>query len=151
MKYLYFSVISLLLLGCATTQDVEQLENQVGELKANIADLKSHTEAIEASLARIESAQAAAALQNAQKTDATAASPSKSTSIDTDPGRCQAITENGTQCLRRAEPGSKYCWQHQSYGQTKPSATSTDRTIYTGPRGGHYYINSKGKKVYVKN
>ena len=23
------------------------------------------------------------------------------------------------------------------------------RTIYTGPRGGQYYINSNGKKVYV--
>jgi len=23
------------------------------------------------------------------------------------------------------------------------------RTIYTGPRGGQYYINDKGKKVYV--
>ncbi len=28
------------------------------------------------------------------------------------PGRCQAITKSGTQCKRKAEPGSKYCWQH---------------------------------------
>lgn len=28
---------------------------------------------------------------------------------------------------------------------------SGGRTIYTGPRGGHYYINSKGNKVYVKS
>lgn len=27
---------------------------------------------------------------------------------------------------------------------------SVNRTIYTGPRGGKYYINSKGKKVYIK-
>ncbi len=27
---------------------------------------------------------------------------------------------------------------------------SSDRTIMTGPRGGKYYINSKGKKVYIK-
>ena len=27
---------------------------------------------------------------------------------------------------------------------------SSNRTIYTGPRGGRYYINSKGRKVYVK-
>lgn len=26
----------------------------------------------------------------------------------------------------------------------------TERIIYTGPRGGRYYINDKGKKVYVK-
>ena len=29
------------------------------------------------------------------------------------------------------------------------SSSSQDRTIYTGPRGGKYYINSKGKKVYI--
>ena len=28
------------------------------------------------------------------------------------PGRCQAITKKGTQCKRKAKPGSKYCWQH---------------------------------------
>lgn len=26
--------------------------------------------------------------------------------------QCQAITKKGTQCKRKAEPGSKYCWQH---------------------------------------
>ncbi len=26
--------------------------------------------------------------------------------------RCQAITKKGTQCLRNAKPGSRYCWQH---------------------------------------
>lgn len=30
----------------------------------------------------------------------------------TQPGRCQAITRAGTQCKRRAQPGSIYCWQH---------------------------------------
>lgn len=28
-------------------------------------------------------------------------------------GRCQAITKAGTQCKRKASPGSKYCYQHQ--------------------------------------
>lgn len=27
-------------------------------------------------------------------------------------GRCQATTKKGTQCSRRAKPGSRYCWQH---------------------------------------
>ncbi len=35
------------------------------------------------------------------------APPSATTS-----GRCQAITKKGTQCSRRARPGSSYCWQH---------------------------------------
>ena len=29
-------------------------------------------------------------------------------------------------------------------------ARPSSRTIYTGPRGGRYYINSKGRKVYVR-
>lgn len=35
---------------------------------------------------------------------------------------------------------------------TKPigSTPSTGATIHTGPRGGRYYINSKGNKTYIK-
>jgi len=88
-------------------------------------------------------------------------------------GRCQAITQAGTQCKRNAQAGSKYCWQHQSYvgkdansqnnvsntsGTTKNSSTTTKssgtpssgRTIMTGPRGGQYYINKNGNKTYIK-
>lgn len=32
----------------------------------------------------------------------------------------------------------------------RPVDRIADRTIYTGPRGGRYYINEKGKKVYIK-
>ena len=28
-------------------------------------------------------------------------------------GRCQATTQKGTQCSRKAQAGSNYCWQHQ--------------------------------------
>jgi len=28
-------------------------------------------------------------------------------------GRCQAITQAGTQCKRKAEAGNRFCWQHQ--------------------------------------
>jgi micrococcal nuclease len=30
-----------------------------------------------------------------------------------DSGRCQALTKKGTQCSRRAQAGSHFCWQHQ--------------------------------------
>ena len=30
-----------------------------------------------------------------------------------DGGRCQAVTKKGTQCSRKAQAGSDYCWQHQ--------------------------------------
>lgn len=35
--------------------------------------------------------------------------PSKS---DSEYRQCQAITKKGTQCKRKAKPGSNYCWQH---------------------------------------
>jgi colicin import membrane protein len=77
-------------------------------------------------------------------------------------GRCQAITAKGTQCSRNADPGSNYCWQHKSTYEpnkrpqkvttTTPSSSgsTSGRTIYTGPRGGRYYINSHGNKTYIK-
>ena len=33
---------------------------------------------------------------------------------------------------------------------TQANTTSQGKTIHTGPRGGKYYINSKGNKTYVK-
>lgn len=30
-------------------------------------------------------------------------------------GRCEAITKKGTRCTRKAQAGSRYCWQHQRY------------------------------------
>jgi outer membrane biosynthesis protein TonB len=36
----------------------------------------------------------------------------RTTNVESFPGQCQAITENGTRCPRRALPGSKYCRQH---------------------------------------
>ncbi len=56
---------------------------------------------------------------------------------------------------------------NQSFGQTKKSKSKTHKTnkirgsssnngdyynghkIYTGPRGGRYYINSNGNKTYI--
>ena len=36
----------------------------------------------------------------------------RTTAVKSFPGQCQAITENGTRCPRKALPGSKYCRQH---------------------------------------
>ena len=44
------------------------------------------------------------------------ASPAAPPSAPTQPasdGRCLATTKKGTQCSRRAQAGSSYCWQHQ--------------------------------------
>jgi methylphosphotriester-DNA--protein-cysteine methyltransferase len=46
-------------------------------------------------------------------------SPSKATTVaPTTPaqksdGRCEATTKKGTRCSRKAQAGSRYCWQHQ--------------------------------------
>lgn len=64
--------------------------------------------------------------------------------------QCKAITKAGTRCSRNAEAGSDYCWQHKNSNvqSKKVDSYSSDKIYYTGPRGGQYYINSKGKKVY---
>jgi hypothetical protein len=31
-----------------------------------------------------------------------------------------------------------------------PSSTGSNKTIYSGPKGGQYYINGKGNKTYIK-
>lgn len=36
----------------------------------------------------------------------------KSSNPPSESGRCQAVTKKGTQCKRRAQSGSIYCWQH---------------------------------------
>lgn len=82
------------------------------------------------------------------------------------PGQCKAITSAGVPCSRKADPGSEYCWQHKKTYEPNstpnnlgsPSnksgssggSTGSGKTIYTGPRGGKYYINSNGNKTYIK-
>lgn len=40
---------------------------------------------------------------------------------------------------------------HHDYEQDQPVGTRDDgRTIYEGPRGGRYYINDSGNKVYIQ-
>lgn len=43
----------------------------------------------------------------------TASGRSGASATTSSPGRCQATTKKGTQCSRKAQPGSQYCWQHQ--------------------------------------
>jgi|GEM_PF-1122879 len=40
------------------------------------------------------------------------AAPARSKPAVVSTGQCQAATKKGTQCKRKAEPGSNYCWQH---------------------------------------
>lgn len=76
--------------------------------------------------------------------------------------QCAGITKKGTRCKRMTSDPSGFCYQHISQTAstasktkkdttiTKVSTKSSERVIYTGPRGGQYYYNDKGKKVYLK-
>ncbi|NVO21630.1 MAG: hypothetical protein HXX13_18155 [Bacteroidetes bacterium] len=77
-------------------------------------------------------------------------------------GRCKAITASGSQCNRNADAGSEYCWQHKKKYDNPENVKSGNQApvnnnsnyngheIQTGPRGGKYYINSNGKKTYIR-
>lgn len=47
-------------------------------------------------------------------------------------------------------PSSSYSGSTNSSYSGSSYSGASGRTIYTGPRGGRYYINSKGNKVYLK-
>jgi len=66
--------------------------------------------------------------------------------------QCLANTQEGRRCLRKIVKTVYYCWQHGGAAKSKEAVkpASTDHNYQTGPRGGEYYINSKGKKVYKK-
>ena len=68
--------------------------------------------------------------------------------------RCNPPTLNSNKTIKSAFPDNKSNRQVQSKSEVQESSNTVDskgRTIYTGPRGGRYYINSKGNKVYIKN
>lgn len=78
---------------------------------------------------------------------------------------CSYLTNSSSvKAISIDEVGSKHpcsrCFGNSANSSAEKSTTSSNsstknttpsgRTIYTGPRGGKYYINSSGKKVYVK-
>ena len=156
MKYLFVFALAVVLAGCATTGIIAKLETELTQQKTEISYLKGRIDAMSDDIARIAANQQAAPSRNSV-TPGTASQPVVPSTtavtgvqLDTTSGRCQAITAAGTQCARKAQPGRKYCWQHQNYGKATSSSGSSDRQILTGPRGGKYYINSNGKKVYIR-
>lgn len=70
--------------------------------------------------------------------------------------QCRGITRAGNRCVNKTVNASGYCNQHESQAPEtadEPETANpldTDGQIFTGPRGGKYRINEKGKKVYLK-
>ncbi|NUN68399.1 MAG: hypothetical protein HUU02_01660 [Bacteroidetes bacterium] len=149
MKPLIIVAFSLLLFGCASQESVLRLQSEIVENRIQIKQLQQQIELLSEQVHRLQSVPAS-----------TSATPSSQTPVIEEPkkeesvsaGQCQATTLSGKQCSRTAKEGSKYCWQHQGTTEEmkESSVGSSNRTIMTGPRGGQYYINSKGKKTYIK-
>lgn len=173
-----FAVLCLTLLwctGCASavpshsaqewdliTQMFDAMKTEVDSLHIAVRDIQAVVADLQDAL-RASSGLPTPATGTAGETTGNAPSHAKARQGFDDPStsaqQCAAITKKGTRCSRRAQPGSLYCWQHQgqqsavdSPGAGTPSVESdAGRTICTGPRGGKYYINSHGKKTYVRH
>lgn len=105
---------------------------QIEEIKKFINNYPKHTEAARGTKV---------AANSSSSSTTTAATPAKAK-------QCAAITKAGTRCSRTAEAGSDYCWQHKQPSSSSSSSYNSGHVWHTGPRGGQYYINSNGKKVY---
>lgn len=86
--------------------------------------------------------------EKVKKTTSTSSSSATTAKTQTKGKQCAAITKAGTRCSRTAEAGSDYCWQHKQPSSSSSSSYNSGHVWHTGPRGGQYYINSNGKKVY---
>ena len=176
-----FAIIFLLSSLICFSQTKKELELQIYllktenlDLKEEIIELKKQNSILEIELEKIRNenerlSSEITAKSNEPKTNESTGimgtAPTQTKSL-VGGGRCQAITAKGTQCSRNADPGSDYCWQHKSTYEPKSVKQSTYSTpsqssdggeyyhghkVYTGPRGGKYYINSSGNKTYIKH
>lgn len=144
--------------------DINTLKGDVLNLQNELSKIRSENESLKQQVSALKSENAALKTQSTNPGMNALSQPASSGSDNTinqssSPGRCKAITSNGTQCSRNADPGSEYCWQHKkTYEPDKTPSnfsapaqnSSGGRVIHTGPRGGKYYINSNGNKTYIK-
>lgn len=151
-----FILLSVLWTGCATTEQVDRLEGQVAELNAKLDQLAEESQAYKSLLEDLSARLNSPGSINSNSTTTPLLAPVGTTKTvqkeKTGTRQCKATTKKGTQCSRNAKEGSDYCWQHQGFsgGGNSQSISSGSREILTGPRGGQYYINSKGKKTYIR-
>jgi colicin import membrane protein len=142
MKKLFFVVVFVLVSLSSFSQDISVLIAEIESLKARVTVLEN-------------------VIKSKSDSIKTSNAISQEKVINQEKKRCIATTTAGYQCSRNADEGSDYCWQHKKMYEPSSSTTSSksssvsnssssSRTIHTGPRGGKYYINSKGNKVYVK-
>jgi colicin import membrane protein len=154
VKKLFFFLLITILYGCTPSEQITKLEDRVAEIEnrfqnmgGELSELKNSNEQLLKKLDEIDKRDATPNISLPSQTEQTSKTKTYS-------NRCKAITKAGTQCKRSAQAGSDYCWQHQGNSTTKKtssiSSSNSDKTIHTGPRGGHYYINKNGNKTYIR-
>jgi hypothetical protein len=150
--------------GCASSESVSRLELRMVEyeskfesLTEEVGMLKSNNDLLSDQLHDLKGLIYNPSTQPNQSKENIVTDTLKAKKKTIEKTQCKAITKSGTQCKRSTQPGSDFCWQHSgnktpTVNKEKSTVTppSSDRTIQTGPRGGQYYLNSSGKKVYVK-
>lgn len=77
--------------------------------------------------------------------DGAAAAIHDNDSIVATSGQCKAITARGTQCSRKAQDGSDYCWQHAEKAGKNQTTTSTSKPTksVSTPSGGRCRATTK--------
>lgn len=89
-------------------------QSRRADLLRQMAELRAKMSALEVELQLLEEekgSQAAKPAPDAWRTGETSVSGSEERKKAAAP-RCQALTRDGKRCMRDAEPGHKYCWQH---------------------------------------
>ena len=171
MKHAYILLGILLLFMSSCSQfngdmnaKLSDLTTKVDSLSAKVEELTEQNQLLDQEISWLENE--IVDLDKTKKsklTDPLPASTAKTPEKTVSDGRCKALTTSGSRCSRIAQKGSEYCWQHiktyepdrpeekdKATGSVSVSSDSGSYTIYTGPKGGKYYINSSGKKIYIK-
>lgn len=169
MKKLLLLILFLPILSFSQSKkelsdEIYRMKDNVSVLFTEIQNLKSENEKLKNEVSKLHSE--ISEVKNIKSIEPTPEQVPASVTdkITGEAGQCKAITAKGTQCSRKAETGSDFCWQHKNSGQAKSTVKSSSsssgsssgssgsgRAIQTGSRGGKYYINKNGNKTYIKH
>jgi outer membrane murein-binding lipoprotein Lpp len=171
MKYTYIFLVLLLIMLSSCSQSRKDMNARVNELMQKVDTLSSKVDMLTEQNSLLD--EEISWLENeivdlnrakpanpANPAAAVSAPATKTSGKQVKSGQCKALTSTGSRCSRIALNGSEFCWQHikiyepdrsekENKTAVSPGDTST-YTIHTGPKGGKYYINSSGKKIYIK-
>lgn len=162
MKYsILFMLIALCLGACSQGKQIVHTSNEElrQKLETTHLELENKKQELQQASEKNERLENEITTLKTLKQETNRVRPAKAQAAKTDKKEyhpeayhCKAITKAGKQCSRNAKAESDYCWQHQKKAIPPPASSFelNGHTIYTGSRGGQYYINKNGKKTYIK-